>query len=448
MGVETWQPDLLSFWMAVVIALLVGALAVFIFEQRRIERMSRELRALGEEKRALEARLAAEEQAEQQKMALLRGTREDLARAFAQLSSSALKVNNELFLQLAGERFEQIQARAKSDFERRDQALQGLVKPVAEALSKTERELARIENARQQAYGAVTQHLSAMAETQRELQSETRNLVQALRRPEVRGRWGELTLKRLVELAGMVQHCDFVEQETANVDGRQSRPDMIVRLPNRREVIVDAKTPLDAYLSAIESPPEETAQHLTRHARGMRARVRELAAKSYWAQFERSPEFVVLFVPGDQFLSAALDHDASLLEDAMAQRVVLATPTSLIGLLRAIAYGWQQQAISENAEQIRDLGQELYKRVATLTEHLGRLGKSLNGSVEQFNRAVGSLNRQVLPSLRRFPEMGIQATRELEEPEPIDARTRTLDPGGETAADAPLPADGSEADGE
>jgi DNA recombination protein RmuC len=251
--------------------------------------------------------------------------------------------------------------------------------------------------------------------------------VQALRRPEVRGQWGELTLRRLVELAGMVQHCDFYEQEHTATETGAIRPDMIVRMPGGREIVVDVKTPLDAYISAFEAPDDATRrQHLERHSRKVRERVQELAGKAYWSQFKRSPDFVVLFIPGEQFLGAALDHDPGLLEEALSKKVILATPTSLVALLRAIAFGWNQQAITENAERIRDLGEDLYKRLTTFGDHLAKVGRQLGGSLEAYNKAVGSYERQVLPGARKFTELGISGAKTLDTPEQIEQGVRRL----------------------
>ena len=234
-----------------------------------------------------------------------------------------------------------------------------------------------------------------------------------------------MTLKRLAELAGMVEHCDFFEQETRSGPEGAMRPDMVVRMPDDRELVVDAKTPLDAYLSAVEAEnTEERAEHLRRHARKLRERMRELASKAYWSQFKHSPDFVVLFVPGDQFLSAALEQDVALLEDAMSNKVILATPTSIIALLRAVAFGWRQQVLAENAEKIRELGEELYRRLASFTDHLARLGKGLGSSVDYYNKAVGSLERQVLPGARKFTELGIHSKRPVEEPGPLEQTPR------------------------
>jgi DNA recombination protein RmuC len=260
------------------------------------------------------------------------------------------------------------------------------------------------------------------------LQSETRHLAQALRRPEVRGQWGELTLKRLAELAGMSEHCDFFEQESLQSDTGLVRPDMIVRLSDSREIVIDAKTPLDAYLSAVETPDEaQRKRQLQRHARNVRERVRELSGKHYWRHLPGSPEFVVLFIPGDQFLSSALQQDPGLLEDALAGKVMLATPTSLVALLRTLAYGWRQQVLAENAEAIRRTGEEMYDRLLTFSEHMSRVGRSLTGSVDAFNKAVGSFDNRVLPSVRRFTEMGVRAKREVENLSQIETLPRTVE---------------------
>jgi len=252
--------------------------------------------------------------------------------------------------------------------------------------------------------------------------------VNALRRPEVRGQWGELTLKRLAELAGMVEHCDFYEQEHIETKEGALRPDMIVRMPGGREIVVDVKTPLDAYISAVETSDEAMrTQHLQRHTKNVKERVRELSGKAYWSQFTRSPDFVVLFIPGEQFLSAALDNDPSLMEHAMQQKVILATPTSLVALMRAIAYGWRQESLAENAEQIREVGSELYHRLATFTDHLSKIGKSLTSSVQHFNKAVGSLDTRILPSARKFTEMGISSEKPIESLSQIETTAKSVE---------------------
>lgn len=345
--------------------------------------------------------------------------------SFAALSAQALRSNNEAFLQLAQETLKQFHVQASGDLAQKEKAVENLVKPIKEALEKTERQLREIENARKEAYGALGKQLEQVAQTQSQLQGETRNLVQALRRPEVRGQWGELTLKRLIELAGMVEYCDFVVQEQIDAEGARLRPDLVIRLPDAREIVVDAKTPLDAYLSAVEAASDEARRaHLEQHARTVRARVRELAGKSYWAQFTNAPDYVVMFIPGEQFLSAAMDADRDLLEDALRQKVILATPTSLVALLRAVAYGWRQQAVAANAERIREVGEELYQRINTFSEHLTRLGRALEQGVSAYNQAVGSFDAKLLPGARKFTELGISAAKIIETPEPVDKGVR------------------------
>ena len=383
---------------------------------------------LREKQAALQATLEAERQAYTEKIAELENVRQKLSETFSALSSTALKNNSEEFLKLARENLQQFHIQAQSDLSQREKSIENLVKPIKETLEKTEKQIRTIEQERKEAYGALTQHLNSMAQTQTALQSETRNLVNALRRPEVRGQWGELTLKRLVELAGMVQHCDFYEQQHTTTSDGALRPDMIVRMPGNREIVVDIKTPLDAYLSAVEAPGHaERDSALTRHAKNVRERVRELSTKAYWSQFSKSPDFVVLFIPGDQFLSAALDQDHELLEFAMQQKVILATPTSFVALLRAVAYGWRQEALTQNAEIIRELGSELSHRLATFSEHLGKLGRSLTGSVQHFNKAVGAFDSRLLPSARKFSEMGITTSKPIEPLNQIETTARAVE---------------------
>ncbi len=286
-----------------------------------------------------------------------------------------------------------------------------------------------MEKERKEAYGSLSKHLETLAQTQQLLHGETSKLVTALRRPEVRGQWGELTLKRLAELAGMVEHCDFYQQQSVDTEEGRQRPDMVVRMPDGREIVVDVKTPLDAYLNAVEATDDAArTRYLEHHARKLRERVRELAGKAYWNQFERAPDFVVLFIPGDQFLAAALDIDRSLLEDALKQQVILATPTSFVALLRAVAYGWRQEQLAANADRIRELGEDLYQRLATFTEHLARVGTSLEASVGAYNKAVGSLDSKVLPGARKFVEMGVTPKKALEPAAPIETAPRSVPP--------------------
>ena len=402
----TADPVLVIFLIAAVAGGL-GWLIARLHSQRKITQLETTLH--------IERQTAAEQLAEVEK-------------TFAVLSSEALRSNSQTFLQLAQETLKRFQVHAKGELEQKEKAVENLVKPIRETLDKAEQQIRLMENERKQAYGALHKHLETLTQTQQTLHSETRNLVQALRRPEVRGQWGEMTLKRLVELAGMVDHCDFYEQQQATSAEGQSRPDMIVRMPDERELVVDAKTPLDAYLSAIEASDDETRdKYLLQHARNVRARVRELSAKTYWAQFRRAPDFVVLFIPGEQFLGAALDVDRDLLEHAMRQRVILTTPTSLIALLRAVGYGWRQQALAANAERIRETGEDLYNRLATFSEHLSGLGRSLDRAVSQYNQSVGSFQAKVMPGARKFTELGVTERKAIEEPEQIEKGLREVE---------------------
>jgi DNA recombination protein RmuC len=350
-----------------------------------------------------------------------------LARAFSELANRSLRSNSENFLRLAEQNLSAHQEKAKRELSERERAVENLVKPIRDAISQSQNQIAELEKARSEAYGGIRSQLEMMQRDQKFLAQETQNLVNALRRPHVRGRWGEITLRRLVELAGMVEHCDFQEQVHGSRDEKSIRPDMIVRMPDRRELVVDVKTPLDAYLEAIEAKDDAQQKlNLERHARNVREHIRKLASKSYWEQFSRSPDFVILFIPGDQFLSAALDEDPDLIETALAQRIILATPTSFVALLKAVAYGWRQLALAENAEEIRRLAEDLYKRLAVFVSHLNKVGRQLASSVDCYNRAVGSLERNVLPGARKFTELGIHPKRELEAIEPLESLPRTM----------------------
>ena len=413
------DPTVLTLAGVALAGLLLGGLMVAVWLGRR-------LAVLRERNAELTTTLELERRNHEEKIAAMEAAREELGKTFDALSARALARNNEEFLRLARQNLEKLQARAGAELEKKEKAIEHLVRPIREALEKTERQIHEIEKERKEAYGALREHLENMARTQANLQDQTRNLVQALRRPEVRGQWGELTLKRLAELAGMVEHCDFVEQETVHTDEGRQRPDMIVRLPDGREIVVDVKTPLDAYLAAIEAGDDgERSAQLLRHAKNVRQRVTELASKAYWSQFPNTPDFVVLFIPGDQFLAAALDQDHKLLEDALRQQVILATPTSFVALLRAVAFGWRQEQLAENAEKIRALGEDLYKRLLTFTGHLEKLGRSLETSVKHYNSAVGSFDSRVLPGAQKFAEMGIEARKQLQALEQVESGTRT-----------------------
>jgi DNA recombination protein RmuC len=344
---------------------------------------------------------------------------------FDSLAGEALRGNSEVFLQLARQVLNQQQEQAASTLAEREKAVESMLAPVREALSRTHEQIARIEKDRAETFGALRTSIEAVTLGQQALQRETRTLVTALRRPEVRGQWGEMTLRRLAELAGMVEHCDFVEQVVVQGEEGTLRPDMIVNLPDGRQIVVDVKTPLDAYLSAVEATnDEDRAIAIRRHAQAVMERVRQLASKAYWSQFEQSPDFVVLFIPGDQFLTAAIGEIPTLLEDAIRQHVIIATPSSFVALLKAVAYGWRQNALAENAAHIQELAEELYKRLATFGDHLGKIGKSLGASVDAYNSAVGSLERQVLPGARKFTELGLRPGKEIPEIAPVEKLAR------------------------
>lgn len=349
-----------------------------------------------------------------------------LGASFAQLANNALRHNSDHFLTLARESFAREQSAAQSALRERESALGQMVEPIRKALEKSEQQLAGMERERRDAFTSLRTQIEQLTLGQGALQRETRNLVGALRRPEVRGRWGELTLRRVVELSGMSAHCDFTEQASVTSDTGVQRPDLIVHMSEGRDLVVDAKTPLDAYLDATEAVSDEArAAALVRHAQQVEARVRELAAKAYWNQFKRSPEFAVLFLPGDQFLSAALAERPELLENAMRQSIVIATPSTLMALFKAVSYGWRQAVVAEHAARILELGQDLHRRLATFAGHLDRTGQRLGAAVDAYNSAVGSLERQVLPQARRFTELGAVSGESLASPEPIERLVRS-----------------------
>ncbi|CUS35489.1 DNA recombination protein RmuC [Candidatus Nitrospira nitrificans] len=345
---------------------------------------------------------------------LIDHTRQELVGSFQALSGEALKQNNEAFLKLAAVSFESLQIKAEGDLAQRQHAVDALVRPLQESLQRYDEQLRLLEQSRQSAYGGLDQHLKLLAESQQRLQQETGNLVKALRAPTVRGQWGELTLKRVAELAGMVDHCDFVEQLSVTGDEGRFRPDMVVQLPGGRQIIVDAKTVLSAYLDAHEAQDEaQQLEALRRHSAQVKSRMDELSLKAYWTQFDRAPEFVVLFLPGEQFLGAALDHNPRLIEEGFANGIVLATPATLIALLRAVSYGWRQERMTAHAEEAGRLGKELYERMAVLAEHMNDVGQALGKSVSAYNRAVGSLETRILPAARRFKELGVSSDRDI-----------------------------------
>lgn len=398
---------------ALLLGLLLGALIAWLVAGRRQAR--------------LEAILSNEDALQRERDSAFEAARSQLTTAFSDLANQSLKSNSENFLRLAEQNLNAQQDKAKRDFGDREKAIEDLVKPIGEALQASQKQISELEKSRSEAYGGIKSQLESMQLGQQSLAQETQNLVKALRRPEVRGRWGEITLRRLVELAGMVEHCDFQEQVHSVGDDQIIRPDMVVRMPNQRDLVVDVKTPLDAYLEAVEAKDDAQRQlGLQRHARNVREHIRTLSSKAYWAQFTNSPEFVILFIPGDQFLSAALNEDPDLIETALSQQIILATPTSFVALLKAVAYGWRQLALADNAQEIRVLAEDLYGRLATFVTHMNKVGRQLGSSVESYNRAVGSLERKVLPGARKFVELGIHPKKQMEKVETLDPIPRTM----------------------
>ncbi len=387
---------------------------------------------LEHERGAAAAQLDHERRSAAEKLVLLEDAQKKLCDAFEALSKKALQSNNDQFLQLAGQSLARFQEGARGDLEKRQQAIVELVRPVRESLDKVDGKLLDMEKARTGAYASLSQQIGSLL-------SETGKLSQALRAPSVRGRWGEIQLKRVCEMAGMLEHCDFQEQPTARTDDGSLRPDLVVKLPGGKNVVVDAKAPLQAYLAAIEAPDEGARRdRLLDHARQIRQHMAALSRKAYWEQFEPAPEFVILFLPNEAMLTAALEHDPSLIEAGVQERVMLATPTTLIALLRAVAYGWRQESLARNAQAISALGRELYKRLADMAGHLGRVGKSLGSSVEAYNAAVGSLERRVLVSARKFRDLeATPENLELESLAPIESAPRLLAAGELTASAIP-----------
>jgi DNA recombination protein RmuC len=392
-----------------------GALVLAALRPRLLETATvrRERDQFAAEAARLEGRLESE-----------RAMAEDRFRA---LSADALKSNNEQFLALAKQTLGTYQSEARGELEKREKAVAQLVAPISEQLGKVDTRLEKLDRDRLQTTTKLDEQLRAMVVSQDRLRGETGALVAALRKPQARGRWGEMQLRNVVEMAGMVSYCDFAEQVTVHDADRTMRPDLIVNMPGGKKVVVDAKAPLQAFLDAYDATDEgDRDRHMAEHARLLRDHIRKLSARSYWSQFAEAPDFVLLFLPGEHFYNAALEADPSLIQQGVDQQVLIATPTTLIALLRAVHYGWQQEKVAENAREISELGRELHTRIGTVAEHVQRLGKRLGGAVDAYNQAVGSLETRVLVSARRFADHGVVGhDKQIAPIDPIDVVPRS-----------------------
>ena len=408
-----------------------------------LQRHSEENRTLAEARAALTSRLEAERESAAEKQQLLLDATEQLKMQFKALAATALESNNANFLELAKSTLAKVQSEAKGELEAREKAVETLVKPITESLKQVDQQVRDLEKSRAEAYGSLTAQVESLMKTQASLQTETGNLVKALREPQARGRWGEMQLHRVIEMAGMLEYCgDFQEQVTVTSDDRRYRPDVVVRLPGEKHIVIDAKAPLTAYLAAMEAPDEVTRKaRLTDHARQIRQHIDQLSAKTYWAQFQPSPEFVVLFLPGEVFFRAAMDVDAELIEYGVSQKVIVASPTTLIALLKAVAYGWNQKNLAERAREISESGKQVYERLCKMAGHIEDVGKKLGGAVKSYNEMLGSLERRVFPAARKLSDLDRSLSSdllpELEQLEPTPRELEAAD--WEDAVEGTLP---------
>ena len=398
--------------------------------RREIQDLKQSLSAMEKAHAVLETASEKEKAGIEEKLAMLQDIQSRLPDLFRSISVQTMQDNNQSFLDLATATLGKYLSSATGDLEKRQKSIGDTVKPIHDALERFDRQVTDMEKARENAYGRLTQHLASLTDTQTALQKETARLVKALREPHVRGRWGELTLKRVAEISGMQDRCDFQLQATAHSDDGILRPDMIIHLPGGRRVVVDAKAPLTAYLSALEADQENERQsHMADHARQLQTHIQKLSLKAYWQQFQPTPEFVIMFIPGENFFSAALSQNPELIEGAAAKGIVLATPTTLISLLKTVALAWRQEAMAENARIVSDLGAELYRRLTAMARHLSALGRDIDRTTGTFNKLVGSYERRVLPAARKFDGLGIVSGGEESLPEisTTDERPRTID---------------------
>lgn len=391
----------------------------------KIDVLQLEITQFREKEASLLSKIAERERAAEEKLQILENAREELTKQFSHISQIALEKNNQIFLDLAKEKLEVQNQQAKSELSQHQQRMDHNIKHLYEILEKLEQHNRSLEEKRTHAYSSLSEQIKNLVETQHRLQLETRNLVTALRAPSQRGRWGEIQLKRVVEMSGMLEYCDFEQQVSRDTEEGRLRPDLIVKLPNSKSIVVDSKVALEAYLDAVHSQDEETKKlKLSAHAQHVRRHITQLSSKSYWQQFDHTPEFVVMFLPGEPMFSAALEADPQLIEFGAEHRVLIATPITLIALLRAVAYGWRQEKIAESAQEISKMAQDLYARVNTTAEHFIKLGSNLDRSVKTYNEAIGSLERMVLPQIRKLREKGIGTQTEIPILEPIERVTR------------------------